>query len=187
MTVNRTPAPMPYLPVVFGLGAVEAAAAIGVSASKFRALVDEGRMPLPRCIDGRRSKGNTSRITTTAARSRRSAPLAMAGSPKIEAPTRDPRTFTEADGLECLAQYRQSRAWPARYWGPPPGEAGCLVPAVLIVKPINTRPAQSERTAAPVGDDLDIADFFRRAAPERLRALALGVAGDEPRGLRVRD
>jgi hypothetical protein len=53
MTVNRTPAPMPYLPLVFGLGAVEAAAAIGVSASKFRALVDEGRMPRPRRIDGR--------------------------------------------------------------------------------------------------------------------------------------
>ena len=53
MTVNRTPVPMPYPPVVFGLGAVEAAAAIGVSASKFRALVDEGRMPRPRRIDGR--------------------------------------------------------------------------------------------------------------------------------------
>jgi hypothetical protein len=53
MTVNRAPAPILQLPVVFGLGVVEAAAAIGVSASKFRALVDEGRMPLPRRIDGR--------------------------------------------------------------------------------------------------------------------------------------
>lgn len=53
MTVNRAPGPMLHLPVIFGLGAVGAAAAIGVSASKFRALVDEGRMPLPRRIDGR--------------------------------------------------------------------------------------------------------------------------------------
>jgi predicted DNA-binding transcriptional regulator AlpA len=44
---------MPSLPVVFGLGEVEAAAAIGISASKFRALVNDGRMPLPRRIDGR--------------------------------------------------------------------------------------------------------------------------------------
>jgi predicted DNA-binding transcriptional regulator AlpA len=44
---------MPYLPVVFGLGQVEAAAAIGISASKFRNLVEDGRMPSPRRIDGR--------------------------------------------------------------------------------------------------------------------------------------
>jgi predicted DNA-binding transcriptional regulator AlpA len=44
---------MPFLPVVFGLGEIEAAAAIGVSASKFRALVKDGRMPSPRRIDGR--------------------------------------------------------------------------------------------------------------------------------------
>ena len=44
---------MPLLPVVFGLGEVEAAAAIGVSASKFRTLVKDGRMPLPHRIDGR--------------------------------------------------------------------------------------------------------------------------------------
>jgi predicted DNA-binding transcriptional regulator AlpA len=44
---------MPYLPVVFGLGQVEAAAAIGISVSKFRTLVEDGRMPSPRRIDGR--------------------------------------------------------------------------------------------------------------------------------------
>ena len=44
---------MPFLPVVFGLGEVEAAAAIGVSASKFRTLVKDKRMPSPRCLDGR--------------------------------------------------------------------------------------------------------------------------------------
>jgi predicted DNA-binding transcriptional regulator AlpA len=44
---------LPLLPVVFGLGEIEAAAAIGVSASKFRLLVKEGRMPRPRRIDNR--------------------------------------------------------------------------------------------------------------------------------------
>jgi hypothetical protein len=44
---------MPILPVVFGLGEVEAAAAIGISASKFRNLVHEKRMPSPRRLDGR--------------------------------------------------------------------------------------------------------------------------------------
>lgn len=44
---------LPLLPVVFGLGEMEAATAIGVSASKFRLLVKEARMPRPRRIDGR--------------------------------------------------------------------------------------------------------------------------------------
>jgi predicted DNA-binding transcriptional regulator AlpA len=44
---------MAFLPVVFGLGETEAAAAIGVSASKFRALVKDKRMPSPRRLDGR--------------------------------------------------------------------------------------------------------------------------------------
>lgn len=42
------------LPVVFGLSAPEAAAAIGVSATKFMQLVDDGRMPRARVIDSRR-------------------------------------------------------------------------------------------------------------------------------------
>jgi predicted DNA-binding transcriptional regulator AlpA len=44
---------LPLLPVVFGLGEIEAAAAVGVSASKFRELVRDARMPRPRRIDGR--------------------------------------------------------------------------------------------------------------------------------------
>jgi predicted DNA-binding transcriptional regulator AlpA len=44
---------MPILPVVFGLGEIEAAAAIGISASKFRALVNDKRMPSRRRLDGR--------------------------------------------------------------------------------------------------------------------------------------
>ena len=41
------------LPLVLGYSAVEAAAAIGVSATKFRELVEHGTMPRPRLI-GRR-------------------------------------------------------------------------------------------------------------------------------------
>jgi hypothetical protein len=44
---------LPFLPVVFGLGELEAAAAIGISVSKFRTLVKDNRMPRPRRIDGR--------------------------------------------------------------------------------------------------------------------------------------
>ena len=39
-------------PLVFGLREPEAAAAVGVSPSKFRELVSAGRMPRPRVIDG---------------------------------------------------------------------------------------------------------------------------------------
>ena len=38
---------MQSLPVVFGLGEIAAATAIGISASKFRTLVGEKRMPSP--------------------------------------------------------------------------------------------------------------------------------------------
>lgn len=44
---------MASLPVVFGLGELEAAGPIGISASKFRSMVKDGRMPSPRRIDGR--------------------------------------------------------------------------------------------------------------------------------------
>jgi hypothetical protein len=45
---------LPCSTVVFGLGEMEAAAAIGVSTSKFRALVKDKRMPSPRRLDRRR-------------------------------------------------------------------------------------------------------------------------------------
>jgi hypothetical protein len=41
------------LPIVFGLSEAEAAAAIGVSATKFRELRKAKRMPAPRRIDNR--------------------------------------------------------------------------------------------------------------------------------------
>lgn len=42
----------PFVPL--GLGEHDAAESIGISSSKFRQLVDDGRMPKPRKIDGRR-------------------------------------------------------------------------------------------------------------------------------------
>lgn len=42
------------LPIVFGLGAIEAAASLGISETFFRQLVDERRMPQPRTLNGRR-------------------------------------------------------------------------------------------------------------------------------------
>lgn len=44
---------MATLPIVFGLGRVEAAAAIGVSATTFDGLVDDHLMPAPRLVRGR--------------------------------------------------------------------------------------------------------------------------------------
>ena len=41
------------LPIVFGLSAEEAGAACGVSASTFRSMVEDGRMPAPRVIGTR--------------------------------------------------------------------------------------------------------------------------------------
>ncbi|WP_225769552.1 AlpA family transcriptional regulator [Inquilinus sp. Marseille-Q2685] len=41
------------LPLVFGLPGPEAAAAVGISASKFKEMVLDKRMPRPRRIDGR--------------------------------------------------------------------------------------------------------------------------------------
>lgn len=42
------------LPVVFGLSREEAAASVGISATKFDDLVRLGRMPRPRLIDSRK-------------------------------------------------------------------------------------------------------------------------------------
>jgi predicted DNA-binding transcriptional regulator AlpA len=53
MTITRLRDILPNLPVVFGLPEPEAAASVGVSVSKFRELVGDGRMPRPRRIDGR--------------------------------------------------------------------------------------------------------------------------------------
>lgn len=44
---------LPRLPMVFGLGEVEAAVAVGISSTKFRELVTAGTMPRPRKVGGR--------------------------------------------------------------------------------------------------------------------------------------
>lgn len=43
----------PHLPMVLGYPEVEAAAAIGVSTTKFREMVEKGLMPQPRDCDGK--------------------------------------------------------------------------------------------------------------------------------------
>lgn len=44
----------PHLPVAFGLGRMEAAAAVGISATTFDGLVLAGKMPRPRMINSRK-------------------------------------------------------------------------------------------------------------------------------------
>lgn len=61
-------------------------------------------------------------------------PEAAAGAaevPKIEAPIRNPNSFTESDWRDRLAPYRATGQWAPDHWGPPPGAEGCLVPAHL--------------------------------------------------------
>jgi hypothetical protein len=45
---------LPQLPIVFGLGEIEAAAAVGVSTTTFRTMVDERKMPRPKKIGARK-------------------------------------------------------------------------------------------------------------------------------------
>jgi hypothetical protein len=51
---------------------------------------------------------------------------------KIEAPTRDPRTFTEREWEDRLERYREAGVWPEKYYGAPPGRAECLAPVHII-------------------------------------------------------
>jgi hypothetical protein len=67
-----------------------------------------------------------------------------AGTSKIEAPTLDPRTFSDARWRDCLAHYREKGTWAADYWGPAPGESGCLVPAELIETQVTLPSAQCQ-------------------------------------------
>jgi len=45
---------------------------------------------------------------------------------------RDPSTFTESDWRARVSLWNRGRPWSAD-WGPPPGSAGCLVPARLLI------------------------------------------------------
>jgi hypothetical protein len=51
--------------------------------------------------------------------------------PKIEAPIRNPNSFTESDWRDRLAPFRATGQWAPDHWGPPPGAEGCLVPVHL--------------------------------------------------------
>jgi predicted DNA-binding transcriptional regulator AlpA len=52
--MTRRPAITASLPHVFGYSRIEASAAIGVSATTFDGLVNDGRMPQPRLIGARK-------------------------------------------------------------------------------------------------------------------------------------
>lgn len=54
-------------------------------------------------------------------------------------PTRDPRTFTAAEWLQRVTAWRDGTDWPDTYWGPPPGNPGCLVPTELLSGGANTQ------------------------------------------------
>lgn len=54
LTASKYEASVMPLPTRRGLSRVEAACYIGVGASKFDAMVSDGRMPKPKKIDGRR-------------------------------------------------------------------------------------------------------------------------------------
>jgi hypothetical protein len=66
------------------------------------------------------------------------------GDIKIERPTRDPKTFTDAEWRERLADFRSAQqSWPDLYWGPAPGQPGCFVPARLLIDEASARAATS--------------------------------------------
>ncbi|MDB5619497.1 hypothetical protein [Tardiphaga sp.] len=51
---------------------------------------------------------------------------------KIEAPTRDPKTFTDSEWEDRLQRYREAGVWPEKYYGAPPGHADCLAPGHVV-------------------------------------------------------
>jgi hypothetical protein len=91
-------------------------------------------------------------------------PKCAASDATIAEPSLGPQSFNDEDWKDRLRNNWEKGEWSNR-WGPAPGEPGCLVPAALIVKPINNGPTQCQRTAPPVGakNDLDIPDFLRRS------------------------
>ena len=52
---------------------------------------------------------------------------------QIEEPSRSPSTFTERDWRSNISVFEKTGTW-SSYWGPRPGEPGCLVPSELLSK-----------------------------------------------------
>jgi hypothetical protein len=72
------------------------------------------------------------------------APLQAPGS-AIAAPTRDPSTFLDDEWRTFLRGWTDSGDWSVSYWGPKPGQPGCLVPARLL---LNCAPDRNTGKAA---------------------------------------
>jgi len=65
----------------------------------------------------------------------------LAGAP-IKTPPRDLAALTDAEWSKPIQHWRDKAEWSASYYGPPPGEPGCLVPARLL---ITAQPASTGR------------------------------------------
>jgi hypothetical protein len=63
----------------------------------------------------------------------------------IAAPTRDPTTFRDDEWRTFLRGWTDSGDWSVSYWGPKPGQPGCLVPARLL---LNSAPDRNKNGAA---------------------------------------
>ena len=74
---------------------------------------------------------------------------ASGGGLKIEPPTRDARSFTEAEWRDRLAMFRSRGEWSETYWGPRPGAAGCWVPSHLLLGPVEREPKNRGRQDEP--------------------------------------
>jgi hypothetical protein len=64
----------------------------------------------------------------------------------IAAPTQDPGTFTDDEWRVFLRRWNDTGEWSRSYWGPEPGQPGCLVPARLL---LNCAPDRYPGKAAP--------------------------------------
>jgi hypothetical protein len=63
----------------------------------------------------------------------------------IAAATRDPGTFCDDELRTFLGRWNDTGEWSISYWGPKPGQPGCLVPARLL---LNCAPYRATGEAA---------------------------------------
>jgi hypothetical protein len=69
------------------------------------------------------------------------APSQTLGSP-IAAPTREPGTFLDEEWRMFLGRWNDTGEWSISYWGPKPGQPGCLVPSRLLLSSTANRKTQ---------------------------------------------